>query len=295
MPEIKFGWIAPVMGAEKTGWVPIVMSQQETILPVVAQHFDSVWIYDHLYGLIDPADPWLECWTTLTWLAARFPTLRVGPIVLGLSYRNPALVAKMAATLQTLSGGRLVLGIGAGWREDEHRAFGYPFPPAAVRRRQLDEALEIIRRMWTEPQPSFQGEYFGIHDAYCRPQPPPPPIMIGSSGEAILPLVARRADWWDVWFWTAAEISAEAYRPKGDALNRAAEAIGRDPASIPRSISSTGCRLPRDSAQSQQWLDLLRPFVDLGVTRFLFDFGNPRSPEPILRFAEEVIAPLNRV
>ena len=295
MAPISFGWIAPVIGMPKSGNIPIVMTQEATILPVVVEHFDSLWVYDHFFELENPPDPWLECWTTLTWLAARYPQVRVGSIVLGVGYRNPALLAKMAASLQILSGGRLVLGIGAGWREAEHRAYGYPFPSTGVRRRQLDEALQIIRLMWTEPAPHFAGEYFSIADAYCQPLPtPPPPIMIGSIGDRILPLVAQRADWWDVWAWGMDALDPAAYAAKRDLLDAAATAIGRDPATITRSISATLCRLPRTAEESAIWLARLRPFVALGVTRFLFDFGAVSSTERILRFAEEVIAPLNR-
>jgi alkanesulfonate monooxygenase SsuD/methylene tetrahydromethanopterin reductase-like flavin-dependent oxidoreductase (luciferase family) len=119
-------------------------------------------VYDHFYGFAERSDSWLEGWTTLTWLAARFPTVQIGPLVLGVGYRNPALVAKMAATLQVLSGGRLVLGLGAGWREEEYRAYGYPFPKAVDRIRQVEEAVQIMRRMWTEPAPTFKGESFVI-------------------------------------------------------------------------------------------------------------------------------------
>src|SRR5439155_8575806 len=99
----------------------------------------------------------MECWTMQIWLAARFPPLRVGAIVHGVGYRNPALLAKMAATLQALSEGRFIMGIGAGWRGPEHTAYGYTFPPARVRIRQLEEAVQIMRLMWTRPTPTFHG------------------------------------------------------------------------------------------------------------------------------------------
>ncbi|HMA33682.1 MAG TPA: LLM class flavin-dependent oxidoreductase [Chloroflexia bacterium] len=295
MPQVQFGWAVSVQGVKGSQNIPIAITQQAAILPFVAQHFGSVWVYDHFFGIDRPSRPWLEGWTTLTWLAARFPTLQVGTLVLSVGYRNPALVAKMAATLQTLSGGRLVLGIGAGWREEEYRAYGYPFPAAGVRRQQLEEAVEIIRRMWAEPAPSFQGAYFSIQEAFCEPRPDPPPtLMIGSTGEKILPLVARHADWWDSWFFSAESIESATYRQKRDLLDHAAEAIGRDPAGITRSVSSTGCVLPESAADSARWVALLRPFVELGVTRFMFDFGHVPSTEPIARFAAEVIAPLNQ-
>jgi alkanesulfonate monooxygenase SsuD/methylene tetrahydromethanopterin reductase-like flavin-dependent oxidoreductase (luciferase family) len=291
---IRFGWIPAVSAGARTQNIPIVIGQQAEILPVVAEHFDSLWVYDHFYGLDKPQRPWLECWTTLTWLAARFPTLGVGSVVLGVGYRNPALLAKMAATLQAFSGGRLVLGIGAGWREEEHRAYGYPFPGAQARRDELDEALEIIRRMWTEEAPTFHGTHFQITDAYCPPRPDPvPPIMIGSFGERILPLIARRADWWDVWSWSLDAIDPESYRAKRDLLDEHARELGRDPATIIRSLSMSGGVLPASAEDSARWVARLRPFVALGVTRFMIDFGFVPAPDPIRRFAAEVIAPLN--
>ena len=118
--------------------------------------------------------------------------------VLGHGYRNPALTAKMASTLQVLSGGRFILGIGGGWREDEYRSYGYEFPPTSVRLRQLEEVVQICRLMWTTAHPTFHGEYFQIDDAAATPRPDiVPPICIGSSGEKIgLPIVGRQADMW---------------------------------------------------------------------------------------------------
>ncbi len=294
MPKIEFGWVAPMVGMRASGGVPLAMAQQETILPVVAESFGSLWVYDHFYGLERRSSPWLEGWTALTWLAARFPTLHVGTLVLGLGFRNPALLAKMAATLQLLSGGRLILGIGAGWREEEHRAYGYPFPSAGVRRAQLEEALTIIQRMWSEPAPSFQGEHFSIAEAYCDPLPsPPPPIMIGSTGEAILPLIARRADWWDCWYWTADSLDPVGYAARAAKLDAAAQAAGRDPATIRRSVSTTGARLPQSAEEAAAWVERLRPFITAGATHFMLDFGPVLDADPIRRFADAVIAPLN--
>lgn len=291
MSQIKFGWAAPVIGVADSGYVPIVMTQQAEILPVVAEHFDSVWVFDHFYGFDQRTDPYLECWTTLTWLAARFPTLRVGTLVMGIGYRNPALLAKMGATLQTLSDGRLILGIGAGWRGEEYTAYGYPFPKASVRVQQLEEAVQIIHLMWAETAPSFKGEYFEIRNAYCPPQPtPPPPIMIGGSGEQLmLPLIARRADWWNIGF-----VDVNTYRGKRDLLRRHAEAAGRDPEDIVHTFMKQDRPLPTSSEDSARWLDELRPLIELGVTHFMLDFGNVTSTEPIARFAEEVIAPLTK-
>ena len=120
----KFGWLSPVAGHGGSNFQPIVMYQEEHILPHVLPHFDSVWIADHFYGF-DKAkkEGFLEGWVTLTWLAAKFPDVMLCHHVLGHGYRNPALIAKMAATLQVLSSGRFILGIGAGWREDEYHSY----------------------------------------------------------------------------------------------------------------------------------------------------------------------------
>lgn len=291
MPRIKFGWIAPVVGVEDSQYDPIVITQQAEILPVVAQHLDSVWVFDHFYGFEKPTDPYLECWTTLTWLAARYPTLQVGTLVMGVGYRNPALAAKMGATLQALSHGRLVLGIGAGWRSQEYQAYGYPFPEPRVRIQQLEEAVHIIRLMWTETAPTFKGEHFQIKEAFCPPLPsPPPPIMIGGGGEQLmLPLIARLADWWNI-----SMVGVDTYRRKRDILHRHAEAAGRDPSEIVHTYMKTDRPLPESSAAVALWLEELQALIDLGVTHFMLDFGYVTSSEPIIRFAEEVIAPLNR-
>ena len=298
MANLHFGWLAPVIGVAKSHYVPIVMAQEAEILPVVATHFDSLWVYDHFYGFAEHSDPWLEGWTTLTWLAARFPTVQIGTLVLGVGYRNPALVAKMAATLQVLSGGRLVLGLGAGWREEEYRAYGYPFPRAADRIRQVEEAVQIMRRMWTDPSPTFKGEYFVIEQASCPPLPtPPPPIMIGGEGEQLmLPLIARQADWWNVHLWSMEEVASyvPTYQRKRDLVYRLASAAGRDPATIVQTLAINGPRLPRSSDDSARWLDLLRPLITLGVTHVILE-GRTTSLEPIERFAEEVITPLKKV
>jgi alkanesulfonate monooxygenase SsuD/methylene tetrahydromethanopterin reductase-like flavin-dependent oxidoreductase (luciferase family) len=161
-------------------------------------HFDSLWIADHFYGMDTHTDPFMEAWTTLTWLAAKFPDVMLCHHVLGQGYRNPALTAKMAATLQVLSGNRFILGIGAGWREEEYRAYGYEFPRPAVRFQELEELVHICRLMWTQEAPSFTGRHYSIQRAAAPPLPEVvPPVCIGAFGEQIgLPLAGRIADMW---------------------------------------------------------------------------------------------------
>ncbi len=154
---LRFGWLSPVIGNKWSDFQPIAPWQDRHLLPTVLPHFDSLWVADHFYGFDAKTDPFLEAWTTLTWLAARHESVELCHHVLGHGYRPPALTAKMAATLQTLSGGRFVLGIGAGWREDEYRSYGYEFPKPSVRFAQLEEVVTICRLMWTEAEPTFHG------------------------------------------------------------------------------------------------------------------------------------------
>ncbi|MCZ6707278.1 MAG: LLM class flavin-dependent oxidoreductase [Chloroflexi bacterium] len=287
--ELKFGWISPVIGPPESDHVPIVQYQIEQILPTAFEHFDSVWMADHFYGFDRKSDPFLEAWTTMTWVAAKFPEVLLCHHVLGHGYRNPALIAKMAATLQTLSGGRFILGIGAGWREEEYDAYGYEFPSTATRLRQLEEVVQICRLMWTEESPSFEGKHFQIRDAMAPPLPdPPPPICIGSQGEQIgLPLVGRQADMWN----TVMTPNEEDWIRKRDIVLSSAQAAGRDPGSI--EISATReAPLPTSDEEVAEWLSTLRRWADLGISHFVLDFGHVTSTDLVERFAEQVIQPL---
>ncbi len=289
MAALKFGWITPMVGPPESDFLPLAIYQERHILPVAMEHFDSLWACDHFYGFQRPTDPFLEGWTTLTWLAAKFPTVQLCHHVLGLGYRNPALTAKMAATLQTLSGGRFILGIGAGWRGEEYRSYGYDFPRAAVRIAQLDEAVQLMRRMWTEEAASFRGTYFTIETAYAPPRPEPtPPVLIGGKGEQLmLPLIGRQADMWN----TSDSGGVEVYRRRRDIVHRSAEAAGRDPAAIVLTVTFEA-PLPQTSDESQRWIEKLQAWSAEGVSHFLLDFGHVTSTEPVMRFVEEVMTPL---
>ena len=288
---LDFGWLSPVAGHAGSNFQPIVMYQEEHILPVALAHFDSVWIADHFYGFdADKREGFLEGWTTLTWLAAKFPDVKLCHHVLGHGYRNPALTAKMASTLQVLSGGRFMLGIGGGWREDEYRSYGYEFPPASVRLRQLEEVVQICRLMWTEPHPTFRGEHFAIDDAAATPRPDVvPPICIGAKGEQVaLPIVGRRADMWNTGFGDDAD-----WKRKRGIVDAAAEAFGRDPSAIASCVTVAG-ELPDSDDASEEWVERLAHLTELGITHVVLDFGHPVSPEPALRFADQVIQPLKQ-
>jgi F420-dependent oxidoreductase-like protein len=177
----------------------------------------------------------LESWSTLSALAALVPRLRVGTIVLGNTYRHPAVVAKMAAQVDIISGGRLILGLGAGWQENEHEAYGIPFYTTRERLERLDEACEVIRSLWTRPRSDFEGRYYRLSDAPLDPRPvqrPHPELMIGGGGERVtLRIVARHADHWNVWG------GPQVLARKGAILDDHCAAVGRDPKSVTRSAN----------------------------------------------------------
>src|SRR5713226_7471086 len=187
MPDnqaVEFGWVvqpAP-MSAEQRDSLRV---DNQKFLDLIRAKFQSAWLEDH-FQWIGPngSGDTLEGWTHLCYLLPHFPELRFGTLVLGQSYRSPALLAKMASTLQYLSGGRFILAIGAGWKEDEYRAYGYPYPSPGVRTRQLDEYTQIIKLMLSQSPASFEGKYYSIKDAHNDPLPNPPiPLMIGGGGE----------------------------------------------------------------------------------------------------------------
>jgi F420-dependent oxidoreductase-like protein len=165
--------------------------------------YDSAWIFDHLIPIMGgkPDGPCLEGWTLLSALAAETSKIRIGTLVTGNTYRNPALLAKMVTTVDQISKGRVYLGIGAAWSEPEHEAYGFPFYTAKGRARRLEEALQVITKLWTEDHPSFAGKYYTLKNAPFAPKPvqkPHPPIVVGGQGEKwIMPLVGRYADGWN--------------------------------------------------------------------------------------------------
>src|SRR5262249_50332700 len=157
--------------------------------------FTTIWASDHLQ---EGAENRFEAISRVSYLAASFPDHRVGTLVIGQGYRNPALLAKAAATAQYLSQGRLTLGIGAGWHEEEHLAYGYGFPSPRTRVEQLEEAIQILRGMWQGGPFSFQGRHYDVTDAYCIPKPDPPiELLVGTNGHRALKIAAMYADAWN--------------------------------------------------------------------------------------------------
>jgi alkanesulfonate monooxygenase SsuD/methylene tetrahydromethanopterin reductase-like flavin-dependent oxidoreductase (luciferase family) len=280
----------------------------EELLPYldqVAGPFDSLWFPDHVqYGQHKVA----EGWTLLAYALARYPEKLCGHDVLCNSFRNPAHLAKMAATAQTISGGRVVLGLGAGWNAEEYQAYGWPFPSARVRIAQLAEAIQLIRAMWAEAPTSFESQYYQVAGAYCEPRPSPaPPIMVGGAGEQyLLRVVAEHADWWNYVF-----SSAEEYAHKQAVLRQHCQAVGRDYDTIVQ-VVHLGLLVAESEPELQrlrerpdvrplensvvgtpdQVAEALRAIVRQGARRLTVHFADAPRPDGTLLFGAQVIPQL---
>lgn len=222
--------------------------------------FDLVTVMDHFYqiGVVAPeTDPMLEAYTALGALAAGTSRVRLGTLVTGVTYRNPALLAKMATTLDVISKGRAVMGIGAAWNESEHAGYGFAFPSVRERMDRLDEALTIIRRMFREERPSFQGRYYRIEHALNSPrpiQPGGPKILIGGVGEKrTLRLLARHGD---IGHWFGGNLEDLARKKK--VFERHCEAEGRDPSTVLLTVA-IGLVLVENERQAASVLDSIPP------------------------------------
>jgi alkanesulfonate monooxygenase SsuD/methylene tetrahydromethanopterin reductase-like flavin-dependent oxidoreductase (luciferase family) len=245
MPTVDFGFmLQPTAQPSHAGQL---VEYNRRFIRTLESRFTSIWLEDHLQWGETAV---LECLTTLSYYAAEFPQMRLGTLVINQLLRNPALLAKMAANLQLLSRGRLTLGLGAGWKDDEYIAYDYPqpMPDARVRLEQLEEAIHIIRALWTERPATFEGTHYSIHNAYCEPQPSPAiPLLIGGGGERrTLALVARYADWWNF-----NSCTVEEYARKLEILKAHCEKIGRDPREIRLTYLGT-VLMSEESARLQQ-------------------------------------------
>ena len=227
--------------------------------------FDMVTVMDHFYQIrgVGPEEaPMLEAYTLLGGLAARTSRVRLGTMVSGVTYRNPALLAKMVTTLDIVSGGRAILGLGAAWNEDEHQGYGFDFPPMRERMDRLEEALEICHLMFTEPRPSFQGTYYRIDRALNDPrpiQPGGPKILIGGSGERrTLRMVARFGDIAN-WFGGLDEL-----KHKNEVFLAHCEAVGRDPSTVTRTVMAP-VLLVSDAREAEPLLAHIPPERQAGL------------------------------
>ncbi len=306
MDQLQFGWHMPSYPLDGSSGSTFV-NQIHEILQRIQPHFDSVWVDDHMFpgvSWLSNDTPYLECLTTIAYLATVHPSLKFGAGVLSQSYRNPALLAKMTANLQLLTGGRFLFGIGAGWMEEEYGAYNFDFPTASVRIDQMEEAIQIIKLMWTESSPSFAGTYYRIENASCAPRPnPAPPVMIGGGGEQkTLRVVARYADWWNYPGGTL-----ENYAHKLDVLRRHCQEVGRNYDEIIKTWSPEVIAIAETEAEAHriaeasplkkdvivgappQVAEQLKAFVDLGVERLIVRIVDFPSTAGVDLFAREVM------
>ena len=275
----------------------------------VGDHF----IANPVFGARD-TDPWNEAWTSLAALAEATSRIHIGVMVTSVGYRHPPVLAKMAATVDVISEGRLEFGIGAGYLETEYRMYGLPFPPAAVRLEQLDEAIQICKSLWTKERSDFVGKHYTLTGAVCEPKPvqkPHPPIWVGGMGEKkTLRIVAEHADGWN-----AFPLPIPQMREKLDVLRDHCTAVGRDFDSISKQLGiraivredpneveaelahfAEQSQLPLDRARQMaiagtpaEVADSLLPYVDVGFEWFVMMERIPLDYDTLQLFMREVV------
>jgi probable F420-dependent oxidoreductase len=241
-----------------------------------AMGFDSFWLPDHLLFRPEGEEPqgqW-ECWTLLAAVAACTSTIAIGPFVSCTGFRNPALLAKMADTVDEISGGRLILGLGAGWNEAEYTAFGYPFDHRVDR---FEEAVQIIHGLLRHGHVDFSGRFYSARECELRPRgprPQGPPIVVGTNGERMLRQTARYADAWNAFFWWTGNHPG-GVPPLGERVDAACREVGRDPATLERTVcvlvelpGATGTPFaePPLRGAPEEIAEALRAYARAGIT-----------------------------
>ncbi len=270
--------------------------------------YDWASVFDHFLPIVGrPIEgSCYEGLTLLSAMAAHTSRIRCGQLVLGNTYRNPALLAKMACTIDHISNGRFELGIGAAWNQTEHDQYGFPFPTPATRIRMLGEAMKILRGMFTQERTTFEGRYYSIKDALCEPKPLQEhlPIWIGGGGEQLtMRVVAESADGWNVF-----RMPHEAYQHKLDVLAEHCRDVGRDPEDIRKSLGfplrvrETEAELQELQAASpkgglqpvyctpEQAIESMLPYVRMGVGDIIV-MGDPPTDYPTLQLVAEKVMP----
>jgi alkanesulfonate monooxygenase SsuD/methylene tetrahydromethanopterin reductase-like flavin-dependent oxidoreductase (luciferase family) len=260
--------------------------------------FDSIWVPDHLLYRKpgqEPTGPW-ECWSILSAVAAVTTRVEIGPLVLCTSFREPGLIAKMADTVEEISGGRLILGLGCGWNQPEYDAYGFPF---AERVGRFFEAFTIIRTLLTEGAIDFSGKYYTLRECELRPRGPRPggpPLMIGARGEQMLRATLPHVDYWNGWYaWSANTIAG--YRPLHELVDRMATEAGRDPSTVARTMAvevhlpgHDGTLDPRSTmltGSHEEIAVFLRHLAAAGVSHAQIVL-NPNTCEAIEQFARVI-------
>lgn len=263
---------------------------RRNFLAADAWGLESAWVFDHIIPLSDPrTGPNLEGWTLLAGLAEATSTVLLGTMVTGITYRNPGMLLKSAVTVDHISNGRCLLGVGAAWFEGEHQMYGIDFPGAGDRVSMFREALEIFEKLQTEDSTTYDGKYYQLRDALFFPKPvqqkdgkPHLPVVIGGSGDRMLRIIARYADQWDNNF-----PDVDTYRERVGKIEAACEKIGRDPKEIRRSTTLGADFVTKSETEQREHLDSLRA---LGITDFLFHA--PKNVNDFKPIAEDLIPKL---
>ena len=303
---IRFGVTLPQI---KRSWA----ETRDAALEFDRLGYDSVWVCDHMYGVPMPNLPIFEAWSELAAVAAITERVQLGTLVTPPFFRNPAVFAKQVATIDHVSNGRVIVGLGAGWFDSEFTGYGLPFPSTRERLRGIEETCEILTRLWSEPSVTFEGRHFQLKDAVCEPKPVRrPPILIGGGGEKILMgLVVKYAQMWN----NLAAFQHELPQ-KIAALKRRCEELGRDFAEIEVSqqctvvIAATDDEAKAALAKAAriygghmgaaieeqgiwgtpaQVIERIERHVKLGCTGFVIEFFGRDTREPARLFAEKVM------
>ena len=304
--EVRFGVTLPQI---KRSWE----EAREAAREFDRLGFDSVWVCDHLYGVPLPTLPIFEAWTELAAIAAVTERVGLGTLVTPPFFRHPAVLAKQVATLDRISGGRAIVGLGAGWFDAEFRDYGLPFPSVRERLTALEETIEVLRSLWSEDRVTYEGRVYRLKGAYCEPKPErPPPILVGGGGEKVLlRIAARHADIWNNMAATQGELGR-----KVEVLRERCAEVGREPEEVVVSqqclvvIAETdeearaalakagriyGGHMGAGLERSGIWgtpdgvIERIRRHVELGCTLFVIEFFGRDTRPPARLFAERVL------
>jgi alkanesulfonate monooxygenase SsuD/methylene tetrahydromethanopterin reductase-like flavin-dependent oxidoreductase (luciferase family) len=300
------------MQGQRTDWADYL----GTVRVVEELGYGSIWTFDHLLPFSGDVDgPCFETLTTLGALAVATNTVRLGALVNGVVYRHPAILAKAAAQVDQMTGGRLEFSLGAGWAAKEFRTYGLEFPSLAERYARVEETMQLMKLLWSEPRSTFHGQYYHVDDAPCEPKPvqrPHPPITVGGTGQGALRVAARHADRLNV------IASPEKCAELITVLGGMRQEMGLNCDDIEYSVHTTLALAPtRDAAESyansvaashgvelatlrDTWLigdpaavrDRLRKYLDMGISHFIFAVGHPFDLTPLRLFQEMVVPAL---
>ncbi len=290
MPEIRFGLF--LCQVNKT-WAQVL----DEFRMAEALGFDHAWLCDHLLNTEGPPDdPIHEAWTLLAALAASTSRIRLGVLVSSNTFRNPAVLLKQAVTVDHISNGRLILGLGTGWYADEHRRYGIEFPPPGPRVDRFEEAVQVVSLLMGQARTTFNGHYYQLNDAPLEPRPvqkPGIPLLISAHRPRMMAIAARYADQWDTFAVTAGTATEGVEEDMASRIRRLDEAcvkVGRDPATIRRSTWATADVLRSKEA----YLEFQRGHRALGFTDFITNLPAPENQHVLESVAKTIIPELRR-